>query len=234
MSLTRCPQCQHGNPAGSKFCSACGVALDLPPHLASCPRCGTVNPVKATVCCWCGGQLSGRRSLSRRPSRVIVGTVVLAAIAAVLGYYTYRQRSLANAPQPPAASSEASGRGAPAAAGFLDREAEAGDTKSANADNSAGFTSPTTSPSGVPAKPAAITRPRAISADRASERGQSRPESCTEAVAALGLCATKPVQQKAVTDAGKAGGQEPRRTQACTEALTALGLCTPNTTQRRE
>jgi len=214
MSLTRCRYCDHDNPADSKFCSACGGALYLPPYLASCPRCGTVNPVKATACSWCQVQLPGRRSLPRRPSRVVVGTAVLAAIA-VLGYYTYRQGSLADAPQPPAASSEGSGRGAPVGAGFIGRDAAASDIK--------------------PAAPArAIARPQAINADRAVERGQSRPEGCTEAVAALGLCATKPVQRKEATDAGKAGGQAPPLPQPCTEAVAALGLCTPGTTQRRE
>jgi len=246
-----------------------------------------VNPVAATVCCWCRAQLPGRKgalvpvspaaevstSLPRRRSRVIAGTAVLAAIV-VVGYYTYRQRSLADAPQPPAASSEASGRGAPAGAGFIGRDAVASEPKSASANSSAGLTSLATSPPGTPlaapvraaanqpradrqpaesqkAKPAAaaITRPQAISAGRADEPGQSRPEACTEAVAALGLCATKPAQKKQAeaaaaveaaigrpqtTDAGKAGEEEPPRPQTCTEAGAALGLCAPRPTQRRE
>ncbi len=291
MSLTRCPYCEHDNPADSKFCSDCGGAL----HLVPCPRCGAVSQVTATVCYQCRGPLAGRRtdalapsspaaevsrSSPRRPSRVIVGTAVLAAIAVLGYYYTYRQRSLIDAPQPPAASSEASGRGAPAGAGVIDRDAGVGDTKSAEADNSSGLTSPATSPPETPlagptraaanqphagrqpvetqgaktaaaaiTRPQAVTRPQAINADRAGERGPSRPEACTEAVAALGLCATKPVQKKEAetaaaveaaikrpqtTDAGKAGGQEPPLPQTCTEAVAALGLCTPKTTQRRE
>lgn len=203
----------------------------------------------------------------------IVGTAALAAIT-VLGYYTFRQSSLVGAAQPPAASSKASGRGAPASAGVIGRNALAGDTKSAGADDSAGLTGPATSPSGTPladparavasqpragrqsvesqeakATAAAITRPQAINAGKAGERGPSRPEACTEAAAALGLCPAKPVQKKEVetaaaveagikrpqtTDAGKASGQEPPRPQTCTEAVAALGLCTPRPTQRRE
>jgi len=121
-------------------------ALTLPPHLASCPRCGTVNPVTATVCCWCSGQLSARKSLPHGRSRAIVGTAVLAAVA-VLGYYTYRQSSFAEAPQPPAASSDASGRGAPAGAAFLDGAAADSATKSVSADDGAGVTGPAISPS---------------------------------------------------------------------------------------
>jgi double zinc ribbon protein len=254
MALTRCRYCEHDNPANSKFCNSCGGALQLPVHLASCPRCGTVNPVKATVCCWCGGQLSGRRSLPRLPSQVIVGTAVLAVSA--FGYYTYRQLSFAEAPQPPAASGVSSGRVAPAEAGFLDVDAAASARKSA--DDGAGPTSPATSPSEAP--PAAPMRAAAIppragrqpvksQEAKANEPEPSRSEACTEAAAAVGLCATKSVQKKepetaAVAEtaiklrptsgAGNAGGQEPPRPQACTEAVAALGLCTPTPAQRRE
>lgn len=260
-SLTRCPYCKQDNPAESRSCSACGGALHLPRHLAPCPRCGAVGPVKATVCYWCSGELPRRGAL--RPSRVIAGTAVLAAIA-VIGYYTFRQFSPADAPQPPAASSDASGRGAPAAAGFIGRDAAAGDTKSADADNGAALASPAISPSGTPlaaparaaaiqpragrqpepreakATAAVIPRPQPTNAGRAGEQGPSRPEACTEAAAALGLCAMKPVQKKEADKrpqtigAGKAGGQEPPRSQTCTEAVAALGLCPPRPTQRRE
>ena len=143
-----CPFCEQVNPADSKFCNACGGAL----HLVPCPRCGAVNDVTATTCYQCHGQLPGRgtdaldpalpaaevsRPLPRRRSRVIVGTAVLAAIA-VLGYYSYRQLSLVDAPQPPAASSEASGRGGSAGAGVIGRDAAAGDTTPAKADDIAG------------------------------------------------------------------------------------------------
>jgi hypothetical protein len=284
MSLTRCPFCEHGNPADSKFCSECGGAL----HLVPCPHCGAVSEVTATVCYQCSGPLPGRTtdtlvasspaaevsgSLPRRPSRAIVGTAVLAAIA-VLGYYSYRQRLPAEVPQPPAASSEASARGAPAGAGVIGRDAAAGDTTPATVDDSARLTRPATSPSGIPLAdpaPAAanhpragrqpvesqeaetaaepIARPQAIDASRAGGRGSFRPEACTEAVAARGLCALKPVQKKEeetaaaveaaikrpqTTDAGKASGQEPPLPQTCTEAVAALGLCTPKTTQRGE
>jgi len=224
MSLTRCPYCKHGNPADARVCSACGGELHLPRHLAPCPHCGAVGPVKATVCYWCRGELPGRRL--RRPSRAIVATAVLAAIA-VLGYYIYVQGSLVDAPLAPEASSEASGREAPAGAGLIGRDAAAGDNQSAGAD--ARLATP---PSGTTAKPAAtITRPQAIRGGQAGvQREQSRPEACTEAAAALGLCTTKPALIKEAGDARK----EPPRPQTCTEATAALGLCTPTIQQRRE
>src|SRR5882762_8218337 len=67
----RCPQCYHENRDGAKFCSACGMKLDL-----SCPSCGTVNEPGATFCDNCGATLKtkakGKKQSSvRRPgSRV--------------------------------------------------------------------------------------------------------------------------------------------------------------------
>jgi len=177
---------------------------------------------------------------------VIVGSAALAAVA-VLGYYTYRQLSFADAPQPPAASSDASGRSAPAKAGFLDRNAAASDTKSAGVDDSAALTSSAASPAPLRAAadpPRAVRPPVKSEEAKASEPEPLRPEACTEAAAALGLCAMKSAQKKEpeaaaveaaikrpqTAGAGKAGGQEP----TCTEAAAALGLCTPKPIQRRE
>jgi double zinc ribbon protein len=250
MSLNSCPFCEHGNPADAKFCSACGGAL----HLVPCPRCGAVSDVAATTCYQCHGPLRGHgtdalepappaaeasRPLPRRHSRVIVGTAVLAAIA-VLGYYSYRQRSLVDAPQPQAASSEASGRDGPAGAGAIRRDAAAGDTTPARADGSAptsAATSPPKTPLADPTRESPprvvrrpvesrnataaampIARPQATDAGKARRLEPPRPLACTESVAALGLCPPESV---------KAGGQEPPRQEACTQAVAALGLCTP-------
>jgi hypothetical protein len=276
MFLNTCPFCEHGNPADSKFCNACGGAL----HLVPCARCGAVNDVTATACYQCHGQLRGRGTdaldpaqpsadvsmpLPRPHYRVIVGTAVFAAIA-VLGYYSYHQRSLVDAPETPAASSEASVRGGPADAGVIRRNAAAGDTTPAKADDSVQPATPLAGPTPAvgnkarsgrepvesrKAKAAAapIAPTKASNEVRVGERRPSRPEVCTEAVAALGLCTMKPGQKKEAeaaaairaaivrpeaTDAAKAGQREPPRQEACTEAIAALGLCTPTSTQRRE
>src|SRR6266850_2425224 len=184
MSLIRCSNCAHDNPADSKFCAACGGALHLPAYLASCPRCGTVNPVKATICCWCQGPLAGRRQ-SRRPSPVVVGTAVLAAVAA-LGYYTYPQLSLVLARQPPAAGAETSAGPASPAATLL--ETSPPETAPADPARAAANQPP---PGRQPVE-AAIKRPQATGAGNAG--GQEPP--CTEAVAALGLCTPKPTQRR--------------------------------------
>jgi len=242
MSLTRCSNCKHDNPADSRFCGACGGALNLPAYLASCPRCGTVNPVKATVCCWCQGPLVARRP-SRRPSPVVVGTVVLAAIAA-LGFYAYPRLSLVDARQPPGAGAENSAAPASPAAPLLETpspETAPPDPTRAAANQPGPGRQPVEAPA-AKAAAVAIARPQAIDAGKEGERAPSRQEACTEAGAALGLCVAKSVQKKETaaveaaikrpqaTGAGNAGGQEP----PCTEAVAALGLCTPKPTQRRE
>jgi len=189
---------------------------------------------------------------------VVVGTVVLAAIAA-LGFYAYPRLSLVDARQPLAAAAENSGGPASPAATLL----ETASPKTASPETPPPETPPPeTSPADptraaakqplpgrqpveAPAAKAAavaIARPQAINAGKEGERAPSRQEACTEAGAALGLCVAKSVQKKEAaaveaaikrpqaTGADNAGGQEP----PCTEAVAALGLCTPKPTQRRE
>jgi class 3 adenylate cyclase/tetratricopeptide (TPR) repeat protein len=47
-----CPQCQHENPEGARFCNACGAKLE-----AVCPACGQVNPPGSRFCNTCGHNL---------------------------------------------------------------------------------------------------------------------------------------------------------------------------------
>ena len=48
----QCPQCQHENPDGSRFCNACGVKLEL-----TCSACHHVNPAGSRFCNACGNNL---------------------------------------------------------------------------------------------------------------------------------------------------------------------------------
>jgi class 3 adenylate cyclase/tetratricopeptide (TPR) repeat protein len=50
----QCPQCQHENPTGQKFCGECGARLK-----ARCSACGTVNPPGQKFCGECGERLAG-------------------------------------------------------------------------------------------------------------------------------------------------------------------------------
>ena len=290
MSFTRCPFCEHANPAAGKFCSECGGAL----HLAPCPKCGAVNQVAASVCYQCRSQLREhatadepalplsadafaeslrntfvseslpvavvRKSLPRRRSQVIVGTVVVGVIAA-LGYNAYRQRSLVDEPPPQAAAGEATDRAA--AAGVVRRNAAVGAPSSPSraapasaatlpvtslaAPAHATVNQPRTSPQPLESQRAkaavpAAARPQGVSAGKA---GPPVPEACTEAGEALGLCVMTPAQKKAAqtaaavaigrapaTGSPRPGGRAPG--QECTEAVAAIGLCPPGVTQGRK
>ena len=53
-----CPQCQHENPSGAKFCSSCGARLEL-----ICPACAHVNVSGSRFCNSCGRALEDAASL---------------------------------------------------------------------------------------------------------------------------------------------------------------------------
>ena len=48
----RCPQCEHDNPPGARFCNACGTGLAGP-----CRACGQVNAPGSRFCSACGQAL---------------------------------------------------------------------------------------------------------------------------------------------------------------------------------
>ena len=179
------------------------------------------------------------------------------AAVAVLGYYTYRQSSYADAHQPAAASRDSAGRPAPAEPVLLHGNAAADAPKSVSADDGTAPIGPTTSPFGTaPAEPVRATASQARAGRqpvksqeaKAGESGLAHPDACTEAAAALGLCSMKSVQKRETetaavegamkrppaTGAGNPGAQEPPRPQTCTEGVAALGLCTAKPIQRRE
>jgi len=201
-----------------------------------------VNSASATVCIWCHRPFPEHKAgalvpvspvaevlgfLPRRTSGVIGGAVVLAALGA-LGYYGYRLAF--DEPPPGAASTE------PAPAGARDAAADA---KSADGPSPTPLAAPVRAAANPPRAgrqpvelqegkaAAAVTRTQTTNAGKPGEPGPARQEACTEALVALGLCATKP-------GASKAALQEPYRAPACTAAAAALGLCPPGTTQRRE
>jgi double zinc ribbon protein len=265
MSPTRCPFCEHDNPADARFCSECGGAL----HLAPCPKCGAVNQVTASVCYQCRSQLRGHgtadapappvsadafteslantfvseslpvavvpKSLPRRRSQVIAGTVVVVVIVA-LGYNAYRQRSHQEELRPQTASSEAAARSAPG--GTAGRNAMTGAAGPAVVGAGAGPAAAAVLPSGnapaVPthgvldqsrasrppaesqkARPAAVaaTRSRATSAGTTGEPRPGRSDACAGGVAALGLCGVIAAQgndaQRAVAAEAQARPQAP-------------------------
>jgi class 3 adenylate cyclase/tetratricopeptide (TPR) repeat protein len=53
VSEIACPSCAAANPAGNRFCGACGASLTL-----ICPFCGTENPAGNRFCGTCGSPLA--------------------------------------------------------------------------------------------------------------------------------------------------------------------------------
>ena len=61
----KCAACEASNPAGQKFCSACGAALATAVSVSgptavetTCPSCATVNPPGQAFCGQCGTRLT--------------------------------------------------------------------------------------------------------------------------------------------------------------------------------
>jgi hypothetical protein len=48
----QCPQCQHDNPSGARFCNGCGAKLESP-----WPQCGQTNPPGGRFCNTCSQHL---------------------------------------------------------------------------------------------------------------------------------------------------------------------------------
>jgi len=67
-----CPECQHENPPGTKFCGECGAVLSAP-----CPTCSAVNPPGNKFCGECGTPLGAgaRVSTPARAERRIVSVL---------------------------------------------------------------------------------------------------------------------------------------------------------------
>jgi len=174
MSQIKCRSCGHENAADSKFCGACGGALDLPPHLVACLRCGAVNPFTGSVCLWCHAKLPGplRRRLRRWRTRVAIAATALAALVALGSYALLRddapRAAAAVGPAPTAAVTDAPVAGGP----------------------------PAETPKAKAAVPT-VARPQGSSARKAGERTASGSEACAEAAAALGLCGRTDRQEPA-------------------------------------
>ena len=49
----QCPECQHENLEGSRFCNGCGAKLEIP-----CSACDHVNPAGSRFCNACGHDLA--------------------------------------------------------------------------------------------------------------------------------------------------------------------------------
>ena len=64
-----CPNCNHNNPEGSKYCEECGTKLPEPKKV--CPSCGTVLSGSPKFCSECGYKLGTGQKVG--PSGVSIG-----------------------------------------------------------------------------------------------------------------------------------------------------------------
>ena len=55
----RCPQCDHDNPPGARFCNACGTGLAV-----ACRACGQVNAPGSRFCSACGQALNSPEAVA--------------------------------------------------------------------------------------------------------------------------------------------------------------------------
>ncbi len=148
----------------------------------------------------------GPRVVPRRGLAVIVGTVILAVLAAA-GYYAYRERPVLDVPQVPRASGVVKDSGSPAATGaVVNPSASAGDGVPGASTPALAATPPVAreaqpiapAPEGTPTPvPTGIARPRSPDAGPGIlERQPPRVGPCTDGVAALGLCAPEASQRR--------------------------------------
>jgi hypothetical protein len=239
-----CPCCGHGNPEDAKFCSACGVQVNLLP----CPSCGAVNDNVATNCHQCERPLPGRAKelpdagpsaasvsvpVSRPASRAMASALVLAVMAG-LAYYAYTQFSVVAPAPPPTVSGGEAIRDGPAATGAIGRKTVTGDVTPNKVDEPVPRAVPAAIlPVPAPAEPVPAAASPSRADRHAAESRQAQPlsrEACTEATAALGLCAAKDPSAPSPQAEGvrkAVGGREPPRQQGCADGTAALGLCAP-------
>jgi hypothetical protein len=196
-------------------------------------------------------------SLRQRPL-MIAGCALLAAMVAI-GYYASRPAPSDDVPVPANVQAETKVRTDPPAAAPI-AGVKAGNDKAdappAGASPSVAITGagrkPAAPPIPVAAAPVAPPQPAATvpvdarpaqtaKVDKPGEKAARRPQPCTPAVAALGLCTLTPAQQNEAQAPAPAIITRPATlsadtgsAQPCTEAVAALGLCVPKPTERKE
>lgn len=234
MLLSHCPNCQHDNQPGERFCAACGVPLDLKP----CPVCGKVDNVKATVCSGCGAHfpaLSGTHAgesgvteaapakamppvVAPPPTTIRALPLIIVALAAggIPLLWLYRNTMpVPKAWQTPTPGVEVT---APVPAP-LPLPA----TRPEPATQAPHVVPPTASaPALIPLPPKAAAQPAVETAPAAT--APAKPPEAAKPVAPV-----KPARKPAVKAAPAPAATRPAAPGAseCTEALAAVGLCDP-------
>jgi hypothetical protein len=227
MLLSHCPNCQHDNPPGERFCAACGVPLDLKP----CAVCGKVDNIKATVCTGCGAQFPDLSTLlgseakadapvaakpipplvSPPPTTMRALPLIVVALAAggIPLLWLYRNTM----PVPKVWQAQPSTPEATVPASQEPKLAPTTTTASGQISPSAGASAPSVPPSAPPTP--LVTE---------------KPEPAAPAPADKPVAPPKPASKPATKVSSTPTAPKPATTPAaseCTEALAAVGLCAP-------
>src|SRR5215813_7786624 len=86
----QCPQCQHTNPSGTKFCGECGTRLQ-----SLCPACQAANPPTNKFCSECGQRLAGGAPTPAPATQPAPAEAPVAATARFASPEAYTPRHLA-------------------------------------------------------------------------------------------------------------------------------------------
>ena len=215
MLLIHCPNCQHDNTPGERFCAKCGVPLDLKP----CPQCGKVDQLTARACSGCGAEFpplvvahvdegiataapppSEPEPLPATPeSRPTQGALPLIIVAIVAGGIPLLWMNRAHIPLPkawqvqgPNATGSAVSPVAPPEAASPPPAAKADPVAGAAEPIAAPLPEPARAPTAAPATKAsarqAAARPAPAHSDGPAAARTEAARPCTEALTALGLC----------------------------------------------
>ncbi len=93
----KCPNCDHSNKAGARFCGECGASLAAAASKLTCPACGFANRRGVRFCEECGADLSAATTLRAQPAPppragmpgwawalISLGVVAISALALIL------------------------------------------------------------------------------------------------------------------------------------------------------
>jgi hypothetical protein len=185
----------------------------------------------------------GTRTPTRGRSAVVMGALVLAILGAY-GYYAYRQHSVGDVAQHPAASGEVKAGGSTIGAGTIVDPAPSPITKEVPI-------AATPAPAATPVADAPRIAPAPESGAPTNRVAGAVPGDARLATTDPAAAASRPatVQRRAGgdprsppeaappvarTSPGTGIDRQPPRLGSCTEGVAALGLCTPESTQGRQ
>lgn len=238
MLLSHCPNCQHDNKPGERFCAACGVPLDLKP----CPACGKVDDVKARICTGCGAafppvsltlgddeslatELARQRSMPppvvsppSSPIRALPLIIVALAAGGIPLLWLYRNNiPVPKVWQPPSVQSTDAAAVAPPT--LISPPAPVPEPASV----------PATAAAAVPAlEPATVSTPARIPLAPEAVATPTPPPIADEPKAAP---VAKPAPARKHAAHAQPVHPKPAAAHECSEALAAVGLCDPKAGQ---